>query len=218
MDEHSPEDNRFHLMQIYQDAILGTLGPGVMVLDENDFVVIENEAMTALWNLPHGQLAGKHVHETSFANRCDVLLGKLAESKHNPKIVRFVCEVKEDTQVRIVQVELRAIDRGQKRMGTLVHAEDVTHREQLKSTIRQLEATGKEMRAANEELEATNEELRFLNEEIENMNEELEYSGRELDALNSRAAATNGKRASRSGQASRLRARNEAATTRRKRK
>jgi two-component system CheB/CheR fusion protein len=219
MDENTPQSKRLHLMQIYQNAILGALGSGVMVLDENDFVVIENGAMSALWNLPPGQLSGKKVQDTSFAVRCNDFSAKLAESKQRTEPVQFVCEVKQDSAARLVQVELRPVDGdGHTRHGTLVHAEDVSHHEQLKRTIHQLESTGEalqsaneelettneelqstneelettneELQSTNEELETTNEELQSLNEELENMNEELEYRGRELDALNSRYMET----------------------------
>jgi two-component system, chemotaxis family, CheB/CheR fusion protein len=219
MDANTPQNKRLHLMQIYQDAILSALGSGVMVLDENDLVVIENEVMSELWDLPPRQLAGRKLQETSFAGRCEGLAPKLAESKQATGPVQFVCEVKQDSASRMVQVELRPIagDGGQ-RHGTLIHAEDVSHREELKRTINQLESTGEalqsaneelettneelqstneelettneELQSTNEELETTNEELQSLNEELENMNEELEYRGRELDVLNSRYMET----------------------------
>jgi two-component system, chemotaxis family, CheB/CheR fusion protein len=206
-------------MQIYQSAILDALGSGVMVLDEEDIVVVENDAMNQLWGLRNVKLAGKRIQETSFAARCKGLVPRLAESRKRNEATRFVCDVQQGEETRRVQMTLRPIE-GDKhqRHGTLILADDVSHRERLQKTIEQLEATGEELQSANEELETTNEELQStneqlettneelqstneelettneqlqsLNEELENMNEELEYRTRELDSLNSRYADT----------------------------
>jgi transcriptional regulator with PAS, ATPase and Fis domain len=77
------------------------------------------------------------------------------------------------------------------RKGTLIHCEDVTHREKLQGTIEQLEATGEELQSANEELETTNEELQSTNEELETTNEELQSTNEELETTNEELQSLN---------------------------
>jgi two-component system, chemotaxis family, CheB/CheR fusion protein len=219
MDDSTPQAKRLHLMEVYQRAILDALAAGVMVLDEYDNVIVENEALLALWGLRAKKLTGKRLQDTIFVTRCPELAPRLEESRTTGALVRFTCDVQNDGHQRVVQLSLRPINgEGHPRLGTLIHAEDVSHREQLQKTIEQLESTGQELQSANEELETTNEELQStneelettneelqstneelettneelqsLNEELENMNEELEYRTRELDSLNSRYSST----------------------------
>ena len=218
MDENTPQNKRLHLLQVYQTAILDTLGTGVMVLDEADTIIMDNGAMLNLWGMNPTKLSGRRVSETRFAERCEELVPKLAEMKASNQTIRFVCEVRQDGNSRMVEMTLRPVESGGQRQGALIYAEDVTHHERLQKTVAQLEVTAEELQSANEELETTNEELqstneelettneelqstneelettneelKSLNEELENINEELDSRGRELDALNAHYAET----------------------------
>ena len=170
--------------------------------------------------LSGSKLVGKHIAESALGRQCPELVQKAEESHRSPEQpVKFECPLKIDNEQRVLAVTVRPVKgESEQRVGTLIYADDVSHREKLQVTIEQLEATGEELQSANEELETTNEELQStneelettneelqstneelettneelqsLNEELENMNEELEFRTRELDAVNSRYAET----------------------------
>ena len=216
----SPRDQELAQIKLYHGALLEVLEPGILSLDSNDVVVSDNKSALALWGLSGSRMIGQHIAESALASRCPELIAKLEESHRSAeKIVKFDCPVKVDDTQRTLAVSIRPVNAdGGQRVGTLIYADDVSHREKLQTTIEQLEATGEELQSANEELETTNEELQStneelettneelqstneelettneelqsLNEELENMNEELEFRTRELDSLNSRYAET----------------------------
>ena len=207
-------------LRLYYRVLLETLEPGVIALDTRDVLVNENESALKLWGLPGVKLVGKSLEETPLATRCPELMARLRESRNSgDRTLKFNCGVKVDDEPRTLQITIRPVlSPDGLRAGTLVCAEDVSHRDKLQNTIEQLEATSEELQSANEELETTNEELQStneelettneelqstneelettneelqsLNEELENMNEELEFRTRELDSLNSRYAET----------------------------
>jgi len=206
--------------KLYYRALLDVLEPGVFALDANDVLIGDNKSARDLWGLSGNKLVGQHIAESALARQCPMLVDKLEETHRNATTpVRFECDVKAGDESRTLAVTLRSVmGESGDRVGTLIYADDVTHREKLQTTIEQLEATGEELQSANEELETTNEELQStneelettneelqstneelettneelqsLNEELENMNEELEFRTRELDSLNSRYAET----------------------------
>ena len=207
-------------LRLYYRVLLETLEPGVLALDTRDVLVNENESALKLWGVSGMKLTGKNIVETPLATRCPELLARLNEShKAGDRMSKFHCELNVDDESRTLQITIRPVMApDSNRVGTLVCAEDVSHRDKLQNTIEQLEATSEELQSANEELETTNEELQStneelettneelqstneelettneelqsLNEELENMNEELEFRTRELDNLNSRYAET----------------------------
>src|SRR5438270_7727947 len=206
--------------KLYYRALLDVLEPGVFALDANDVLIGDNKSARDLWGLSGNKLVGQHIAESALARQCPILVDKLEETHRNATTaVRFECDVKASDESRTLAVTLRSVmGESGDRVGTLIYADDVTHREKLQTTIEQLEATGEELQSANEELETTNEELQStneelettneelqstneelettneelqsLNEELENMNEELEFRTRELDQVNSRYAET----------------------------
>ena len=218
--EKSPREEELARVKLYYSALLEVLEPGIFSLDGNDVLLTENKSALALWGLSGSKLVGQHIAESALASRCPELVQRLEESHRNPgKQVKFDCAVKVDDGQHMLAVSIRPVngENGQ-RAGSLIYAEDISHREKLQTTIEQLEATGEELQSANEELETTNEELQStneelettneelqstneelettneelqsLNEELENMNEELEFRTRELDSVNSRYAET----------------------------
>ncbi|MCU1307286.1 MAG: Chemotaxis protein methyltransferase CheR [Acidobacteriaceae bacterium] len=220
----SPDDQsgyleELSLLRLYHRSLLDTLDPGVVVLNEDDVIVTDNDSALTLWGLAGAKLAGKPMRDTALATRCPDLASRVEESKRNKSTVQFECAAQVNGSLRNLRITVRPIlgDDGN-RAGSILYTEDVSHKEQLQSTVEQLESTGEELQSANEELETTNEELQStneelettneelqstneelettneelqsLNEELENMNEELEHRTRELDSLNSRYAAT----------------------------
>jgi two-component system CheB/CheR fusion protein len=193
-------------LELHYRALLEVLRSGIFSLDANDVIITDNQAALELWGLSGGKLVGRQVSDSALGKRCPVLLRKIEEShKSSEKSIKFNCAVKIDGDSRTIAVDIRpVIGESGRRAGTVIYAENVSHREKLQTTIEQLEATGKELQSANqklettneelqstnEELETTNEELQSLNEELENMNEELEFRTKELATLNSRYAET----------------------------
>jgi two-component system CheB/CheR fusion protein len=219
-EDGSTQANEIQRTKLYYRALLEVLEPGVFALDANDVLIVDNKSALDLWGLSGSKLVGQHISESALGRQCPDLVQKLEESHRNPdRPLKFDCPIKVDNEMRVLAVTLRPVngESGQ-RVGTLIYADDVSHREKLQTTIEQLEATGEELQSANEELETTNEELQStneelettneelqstneelettneelqsLNEELENMNEELEFRTRELDSLNSRYAET----------------------------
>ena len=219
--EISDREQELSRIELYHRALLEVLEPGIISLDAHDVIVAENKSALTLWGLSGQRLIGQYLTDSSLGKRCPELVRYVEEShKHPERPMRFECDIKLDGESRSLAVTLRAVndDSGAERMGTLIYAENITHREKLQTTIEQLEATGEELQSANEELETTNEELQStneelettneelqstneelettneelqsLNEELENMNEELEFRTRELDQLNNRYAET----------------------------
>lgn len=216
----STKDHEIQRTRLYYGALLEVLDPGVFALDANDVLIVDNKSALDLWGLSGSKLVGQHIAESALGRQCAELVQKVEESHRSPeRPLKFDCPLKIDNETRMLAVTVRPVsgESGQ-RVGTLIYADDVTHREKLQTTIEQLEATGEELQSANEELETTNEELQStneelettneelqstneelettneelqsLNEELENMNEELEFRTRELDALNNRYAET----------------------------
>lgn len=210
-------------LRLYYRVLLETLEPGVLALDSGDVLVNDNESALKLWGVSGMKLTGKKIEETPLATRCPELMARLNESRRSAdKPAKFHCTLNNgnnEDETRLLQITIRpVVGSDSTRVGTLVCAEDVSHRDKLQNTIEQLEATSEELQSANEELETTNEELQStneelettneelqstneelettneelqsLNEELENMNEELEFRTRELDNLNSRYAET----------------------------
>ena len=219
-EDGSTKDHEAAKTQLYYGALLEVLEPGVFALDANDVLIVDNKSALALWGLSGSKVVGQHIAESALGRQCPELVQKVEESHRSPeRPVKFDCPIKTDNETRVLAVTVRPVngENGQ-RAGTLIYADDVSHREKLQVTIEQLEATGEELQSANEELETTNEELQStneelettneelqstneelettneelqsLNEELENMNEELEFRTRELDALNSRYSET----------------------------
>ena len=218
--QNSPREQELARLKLYYSALLEVLEPGIFSLDVNDVLITENKSALALWGLSGSKLVGQHIAESALASRCPELVQRMEESHRNPgRHIKFECPIKIDDIQHTLAVSIRPVtgENGQ-RVGSLIYADDVSHREKLQTTIEQLEATGEELQSANEELETTNEELQStneelettneelqstneelettneelqsLNEELENMNEELEFRTRELDSLNSRYAET----------------------------
>ena len=218
--ENSARDQEMARVKLYYSALLEVLEPGIFSLDVNDVLLTENKSALALWGLSGSKLVGQHVADSALASRCPELVQRLEQSHRNPMPhVKFDCLIKTDDEQHMLAVSIRPVNgENGERVGSLIYAEDVSHREKLQTTIEQLEATGEELQSANEELETTNEELQStneelettneelqstneelettneelqsLNEELENMNEELEFRTRELDSVNSRYAET----------------------------
>lgn len=219
-EDGSTKDHEVAKIKLYYGALLEVLEPGVFALDANDILISDNKSALELWGLSGSKLVGQHIADSALGRQCPELVQKVEESHRNPdQPMKFECPVKINNENRMLAITVRPVngESGQ-RVGTLVYADDVSHREKLQTTIEQLEATGEELQSANEELETTNEELQStneelettneelqstneelettneelqsLNEELENMNEELEFRTRELDSLNSRYAET----------------------------
>ena len=218
-EERTERDGEVSLLRVYHRTILDGLNPGVVTLDKDDKVIGVNESARNLFRLGTMQLSGVPLANTPFAIRCPELHVNLQSSKAGQDHVQFHFTMANEGERQVLEISLRPIAGEQHaRIGTLIYAEDVTHRERLQQTIEQLEATSEELQSANEELETTNEELQStneelettneelqstneelettneelqsLNEELENMNEELEHRTRDLDVLNSRYANT----------------------------
>jgi two-component system, chemotaxis family, CheB/CheR fusion protein len=219
-DSSSQSQRELEDLRLYYRVLLETLERGVIALDTRDVLLNENESALKLWGLPGMKLIGKNIEETPLATRCPELMARLHKSRKgggNPS--KFQCVLNSNDESRMLQITIRPLRAPEGiRVGTLVCAEDMSHRDRLQSRIEQFEATSEELQSANEELEITNEELQStnaelettneelqstnkelettseelqsLNEELENMNAELEFRTRELDSLNSRYAET----------------------------
>jgi two-component system CheB/CheR fusion protein len=219
LDDQSGHLEELSLLRLYHRSLLDTLDPGVVVLNQDDVIVTDNAAALTLWGLSGSKICGRPMSDTALTTRCPDLCSRLEESKRSKNTVQFECTAQVDGSQRNLRITIRPIVGGDgNRAGSILYTEDISHKEQLQSTVEQLESTGEELQSANEELETTNEELQStneelettneelqstneelettneelqsLNEELENMNEELEHRTRELDSLNSRYAAT----------------------------
>ena len=182
------------MMKTYQDVILQTVEPGLLVLDNSDVVTTENESALRLFGLKAEPTVGKKFAETGVAQQVPEMVTRLeALRKSGTPMVQFECSLAPQShEPRVVRVTLRSIihSRG-KRAGTLVYIEDTTTHQKLQHTVEELETTSEELQSSNEELETTNEELQSTNEELETTNEELQSTNEELETTNEELQALN---------------------------
>jgi two-component system, chemotaxis family, CheB/CheR fusion protein len=180
-------------LRLYYGVLLETLEPGVIALDTRNVMVNENESALKLWGLSGMKLIGKNIEESPLATRCPELIVRLRESRNaGDKTLKFYYAMNNGDEPGTLQITIRPVlAPNASRVGTLVCAEDVSHRGKLQNTIEQLEATSEELQSANEELETTNEELQSTNEELETTNEELQSTNEELETTNEELQSLN---------------------------
>ncbi len=179
-------------LQLYYDSLLQTLGSGVIVVDEQGKIVSCNEAMLKLWGIGE-ELQGRKLAETSLAERCPALLARIKDLNGAAGRIEVNCppsdDAKEGRTLAITVTPVRD-DKG-KRIGSVIHSEDITPHSKLQTTVHDLVNTGEELQSANAELETTNEELQSTNEELETTNEELQSTNEELETTNEELQALN---------------------------
>jgi two-component system, chemotaxis family, CheB/CheR fusion protein len=180
-------------LRLYYGVLLETLEPGVIALDTRNVMVNESESALKLWGLSGMKLVGKNIEESPLATRCPELIVRLRESRNaGDKTLKFYYATNNEDEPGKLQITIRPVlAPDASRVGTLVCAEDVSHRGKLQNTIEQLEATSEELHSANEELETTNEELQSTNEELETTNEELQSTNEELETTNEELQSLN---------------------------
>ena len=127
---------------------------------------------------------------SDLGRRHPELVEKL-ESTRSGSEAHLRATIKHNSEERVLSVVLKPMLLNGDRKGTLIHCDDVTHREKLQATVEQLESTGEELQSANEELETTNEELQSTNEELETTNEELQSTNEELETTNEELQSLN---------------------------
>jgi two-component system CheB/CheR fusion protein len=176
----------YSALKLYHETILGTLEPGILVLDTKDVIISENEAALRLLGLDNMRLMGKSLAETELPARCPELAARLQLSHTQPSNdQRVEFDLESEDVNRTLAITVKPINTpGGGRAGTLIYLEDITPRRKLNRTIEELETTATELQSANEELETTNEELQSTNEELETTNEELQALNEELGTTN----------------------------------
>lgn len=183
-----------------RDALLKTLLPSAIVVDENERVTeILGDASDYL-TLPDGQF--------------DDQLGSLVRQDLRTEVRGLVVQVRASSMPAATLVTrrggaltIRAIpvvtSAGVFVTVAFDHAEDPAldvdpdpamigrlrtelagTREALQATIEELETSNEELQATNEEMTASAEELQASNEELETINEELQATNEELGSLN----------------------------------
>ncbi|HEY7351523.1 MAG TPA: CheR family methyltransferase [Terriglobales bacterium] len=175
-----------------QRYFMETLRAGVLSLDVDDMIVLNNAAALILCGLQPVNLAGKRVTDTDIFIRIQELASHLQATRLNNESSRFQCHVTIGAEDKLLEITVRPVldEKGQ-RSGTLVYIDDQTVQEKLQSTVEELESTSEELQSANEELETTNEELQSTNEELETTNEELQSTNEELETTNEELQSLN---------------------------
>ena len=181
------------MLRLQQRALLETLKPGVMIIDNSDVIVSHNEPSVAVWGMHGLRLAGKKLDDTELVVRCSDLGAYLDASKSQPKKeIDFECRLRHGAEERLLQVTLKPmLSEAGERWGTVIYSEDVSSHEKLRHTAEERDAAGEELQSANEELETTNEELQSTNEELETTNEELQSTNEELETTNEELQSLN---------------------------
>jgi two-component system CheB/CheR fusion protein len=180
------------MLRLQQSALLETLKPGVMIMDNSDVIVSHNEPSVAVWGVPGLRLTGKKLDDTEVAARCHDISSYLEESRSSSKEIDFECRLRHGGVDRLIQVTLKPmLSEAGERWGTVIYTEDVSSHEQLRQTAEERDAAGEELQSANEELETTNEELQSTNEELETTNEELQSTNEELETTNEELQSLN---------------------------
>lgn len=183
----------YSVLKLYHDTILGTLEPGILVLNPKDLIISDNEAALRLLDLQNMPVTGKPLAETELPARCPELAARLQLSHSQPNNnQRFDFDLEGEDVNRTLAITVKPINTpGGGRAGTLIYLEDITPRRKLDHTIEELETTATELQSTNEELETTNEELQSANEELETTNEELQSTNEELETTNEELQALN---------------------------
>jgi two-component system CheB/CheR fusion protein len=182
--------DQFDLLQLQHHYIFETMGSGVITLDPRDAISGINEFAAIAWAVTADKVVGKRLQTSDLGRRHPELVEKL-ESTRSGSEARLRVTIKQNSDERVLDVVLKPMLLNGDRKGTLIHCDDVTHREKLQATVEQLEATGEELQSANEELETTNEELQSTNEELETTNEELQSTNEELETTNEELQSLN---------------------------
>jgi len=178
------------MLRTYQQSILETLEPGILIMDSRDQVITENEAARRLWQSPEN-MTGKSLQNTEIWRKCPDLEVHVKESRANhPNTVQFECKGPAGLTLSLTIKPILS-EGGKGQVGTLIYMEDTTPHHTLQSTIEELETTTEELQSSNEELENTNEELQSTNEELETINEELQSSNEELETTNEELQSLN---------------------------
>ncbi len=178
--------------ELEQRHILDSLNSGVILLDNSDVVTNHNAGALQIWAVD-GTLSGQRIQSSEIGGRCPDLAHHLETAHRTQAPVRLECWVKppDGTDGRLISISLHPMLDGSRRLGTLMHCEDVTPHEKLRTTVEQLESTTEELQSSNEELETANEELQSTNEELETTNEELQSTNEELETTNEELQSTN---------------------------
>jgi two-component system CheB/CheR fusion protein len=118
-------------LQLYQRYILETVKSGLVVLDDNDIVLNHNDALIQVFGLNDDKLVGKRLQNTELVYRCPQLTSRLESlRKTKGEMVQFNCPAANDGQDRIISVVMRPVmTGGDKHIGIVIYAEDVTARQ-----------------------------------------------------------------------------------------
>ncbi len=185
-------DDELRRKELEERHILDSLNSGIIVLDSSDTVINHNDTALQIWILAEGSLTGRRIQNSEIAVRCPELPAHLDGSHRGQSPVKLQCWFKPDgADERLISVTLRPMLDGERRLGTVMHCEDITPHEKLRTTVEQLESTSEELQSSNEELETANEELQSTNEELETTNEELQSTNEELETTNEELQSTN---------------------------
>jgi two-component system CheB/CheR fusion protein len=200
-EKHLPKpDEMDGLLQAYNQAILETIEPGVIVVDSTGIVTTCNKAVARLLQLEDSELVGKRIQQTEVLDRIPEIAEHLEGTQANSEPFRFEHTLPlQKGEAAVLAITVKAISGGNRsRAGTLIYIEDITARHRLRETVAELQDAGEKLHTTNEELEttaeelqSTNEELETTNEELQSTNEELETSNEELQALNEELGTTN---------------------------
>ncbi len=181
--------------RLQERYILESVQSALILLDASDVILTHNDGAARIWSLGGDSLDGQPIHSTPIAAKCPELRSRLEEARRNPKetvVFRTKLRNQADGQDHVIVIHLRAmLDDSRQRTGTVMHCDDVTHRDALRDTSQQLESTGEQLKSTNEELETSNEELHSTNEELETTNEELQSTNEELETTNEELQSTN---------------------------
>ena len=181
------ENREMESMRQMQKQVIDTLRSGVIMLDTSGAVVAANLAAIQVWGLGDLNIAGVPLSHTPIPERCPRLLQAIQDVQVSGRIepVRFQNKFTVNDEERSLEITVRPLyDPEGTPAGTLIHADDSTAQEKLRTTVEELETTAEELHSSNEELETTNEELQSTNEELETTNEELQSTNEELETTN----------------------------------
>ncbi|AJY77767.1 diguanylate cyclase [Paenibacillus beijingensis] len=156
----------FDIVQVAQHNVIQSMSAGVMVLDEYNVVVESNKMLKGY----HAARIGDKFDMAAFLKRVEVKPGESFEflrkyGKRKPGQIQLEFKLKEDNQVRYIQMNVSPVVTSRKTMiGRVVTFQDIS---EIRSLVEQ-------KHRQNETLQIRNRELIIIQDELYRANQMLE--------------------------------------------
>jgi two-component system CheB/CheR fusion protein len=212
VDDWERTSGKGSIADTFKNVLLENFTPSSVLVNEKGDILYTNGKTGKFLELPSGE-AVMNIHKMA-REELRYVLGNIIHQARTQKTLVTINDIKlkEDTQVRLVNLQASMLEQAGLQGLVLVVFEDkgvfkaskrskksdtphskavedlekelVYTKQQLHSTIEQMETSLEELKSTNEELQSTNEELQSTNEESLTTKEEMQSLNEELMTIN----------------------------------